>query len=170
MVCRLILNLHYESHVPALGSLIPFSEHPSELLNTISDLLYLLRLSYAFPVSPFHQLTTSVSELLIQLLAYVGDMSDVTTSQATELLSLVHEVLQAVALDENVRQALDSFLLSLSLILGDGTRQADEAEMFASFQLSTPSRHDTTGPNPSFDLLSGSLIMGRLVNYTKFSS
>ncbi|KAF8503938.1 mediator complex subunit Med5-domain-containing protein [Hysterangium stoloniferum] len=163
MVCRLILNLHYESHAPALGSLIPFAEHPSELLNTISDLLYLLRLSYEFSASPFHQLTTSASELLLQLLAYVGDMSDVTTSQATVLLSLVHVVLQVVTLDENVRNALDSFLLSLSLILGDGTRQADEAEMFASFQL-TPSRHETAGPNPSLDLLSGSLIMARLVS------
>jgi mediator of RNA polymerase II transcription subunit 5 len=162
MICRLILDLHYEGQGPPLGSLVPFSELPSELLHTISDALYLLRLSYEFPASPFHSLTATSSELLIHLLTCVGDMSDVLATQATVLLSVVHDVLQIVALQDNVRQALDSFLLSLSMLLGDGTKQAEEAEMFASFQL-TPGKLETGGPNPSLDLLTGSLIMGRLV-------
>ena len=167
MICRLILNLHYETQKPPLGSLIPFSELPSELLHTISDALYLLRLSYEFPASPFHSLTASASELLIILLTCVGDMSEVSATQATVLLSLVHDVLQVVALQHDVRQALDSFLLSLSMLLGDGTKQAEEAEMFASFQL-TPGKQEPVGPNPSLDLLTGSLIMSRLVCAIRF--
>lgn len=162
MVCRLILNLYYETQGPPLGSLISFSELPNDLLHIISDALYLLRLSYEFPDSPFHNLTTTVSELFVHLLSCVGDMSEVSATQATVLLSVVHDVLQVVALQDNVRQALDSFLLSLSLLLGDGTKQAEEAEMFASFQL-TPGKLETGGPNPSLDLLTGSLIMSRLV-------
>ena len=169
MICRLILNLHYETQGPPLGSLIPFSELPSELLHTISDALYLLRLSYEFPASPFHNLTASASELLILLLTCVGDMSEVSAAQATVLLSLVHDVLQVVALQHDVRQALDSFLLSLSMLLGDSTKQAEEAEMFASFQL-TPGKHESVGPNPSLDLLTGSLIMSRLVCASRASS
>lgn len=163
MICRLILNLHYETQSPPFGSLIPFSALPSEHLHIISDALYLLRLSYEFPASPFHSLTASASELLVLLLTCVGDMSEVSATQATMLLSVVHDVLQVVALQDNVRQALETFLLSLSMLLGDGTKQAEEAEtMFASFQM-TPGKHDTVGPNPSLDLLSGSLIIGRLV-------
>jgi len=163
MVCQLILNLHYESQAPPLGSLIPYSELPSELLDVISDSLDLLRLSYGFPASPFHRLTASASELLMLILSCVGDISEVSTAQATVLLSDVHDVLQIVALQPNVRQALDSFLLSLSMLLGDGTKQAEEAEMFASFQLS-PGKQDMVGPNPSLDLLTGSLLMARLVS------
>ncbi|KAF8585572.1 hypothetical protein K439DRAFT_1409940 [Ramaria rubella] len=163
MICRLILNLHYETQGPPLGSLIPFSELPSELLNTISDSLYFLRLSYEFSASPFHHLTASASELSILILSCVGDISEVSATQATVLLSVVHDVLQVVALEDNVRQALESFLLSLSMLPGDGTKQAEEAEMFASFQL-TPGKSETAGPNPSLDLLTGSLILGRLVS------
>jgi mediator of RNA polymerase II transcription subunit 5 len=163
MLCQLILNLHYESQAPPLGSLVPYSELLSELLDTISDSLYLLRLSYEFAASPFHHLTASASDLLILTLSCVVDMSEVSTAQATVLLSEVHDVLQIVSLQDNVRQALDSFLLSLSMLLGDGTKQAEEAEMFASFQL-TPGKQDVVGPNPSLDLLTGSLIMARLVS------
>lgn len=163
MICHLILSLHYESQVSPLGSLIPYSELPSELLGTISDSLYLLRLSYELPASPFHHLTASASELLIVILSCLGDISEVSNAQATIILSDVHDVLQVVALRADVRHALDSFLLSLSMLLGDGTKQAEEAELFASFQL-TPGKQDTVGSSQGLDLLTGSLAMARLVS------
>lgn len=149
--------------MPPSGSLIPYPTLPTQLLSTISDSLSLLRLSYEFSASPFHQLPTSAAELAILLLSCVGNLSNLTvsTTQVSILLTQVHEVFQVIPPGSDIRHALDSFLLVLSLLLGDGSRQAEEAEMFSNFQL-TP-RPDANGPNPSLDLLTGALIMNRLV-------
>ncbi|KIJ40133.1 hypothetical protein M422DRAFT_780814 [Sphaerobolus stellatus SS14] len=163
MICRLILDLHYGIHLGPLGSLVPYTESANDLLANISDAIYLLRISYDIPASPFHNLIGSSSNLLSLLLACIGDLTSASTAQLTLTLSSVHELLQIVTLEDNVRNDLDTLLLTLSLLLGDSTRQAEDAEMFANFQM-TPSRQDTTGPNPSFDILSGSLIMNRLVS------
>lgn len=163
MICRLILAMHYDSNMPPSGSLIPFPVLPAQLLSTISDALSLLRLSYEFTASPFHQLPTSAAELVMVLLSCVGSVSslNVSTTQVSILLSQVHEVLQVIPLETDIRHELDSFLLVLSLLLGDGSRQVEEAEIFSNFQL-TP-RPDANDPNPSLDLLTGALIMNRLV-------
>lgn len=162
MICRLILTLHYDSSLPPGGSLIPFSISPTQLLSIISDALSLLRLSYEFTVSPFHQLSSSASELVNLLLTCVGDISNASTTQVSILLSQVHELLQVNPLEPGIRHALDSFLLVLSLAFGDGSRQVEEAEIFSNFQL-TP-RPDSNDPNPSLDLLTGAMIMNRLVS------
>ncbi|GJJ08871.1 hypothetical protein Clacol_003091 [Clathrus columnatus] len=163
MICRLILILHYDSHMPASGSLVPYSAPPAELLSTISNSLSLLRLSYDFPTSPFHQLPTSAAELVILLFSCVENLSSlvVSTSQVSFLLSQVHEVLQVIPLGANIRHSLDSFLLALSLLLNEGFRPVEETQVFTNFQL-TP-RPDANESNLSMDLLTGTLIMNRLV-------
>jgi len=169
MICQLILELHYvEDADPVLnstrGSIMRFTAPPDEVLGLIAEGLYLLRYSYEISPSPFHNLSNSASSLLDLLVACVeGDtFSGASTPQVTLALSLAHELDQIMAVQENIKQHLNTLTVGLSMTLSDSSRQLENVEMFANFQ-TTPSRRDTSGPNPGLDLMTGSLIMNRLV-------
>lgn len=81
-LCRVALDAHYSSGLPPVGSVVPYGESPITILGTVQDALALLRTAHSLPMSHFHQLTASASELLILLLSCVSDISQVSTGSS----------------------------------------------------------------------------------------
>jgi len=79
-LCRLALDAHYSSGLPPVGSVVSYGESPITVLGTVQDALALLRTAHSLPMSPYHQLTTSASELVILLLSCVSDISQFSTA------------------------------------------------------------------------------------------
>ncbi|KAF8973994.1 hypothetical protein BDZ97DRAFT_1777866 [Flammula alnicola] len=143
-LCRIALDAHYSSGQPPIGSVVPFSESPTVVLGTVQDALALLRTAYSLPMSHFHQLTTSVSELVI--FSY-----PVSTAQA-----LVHF--------SDVRQVLDTFVMSLTLLIGDDVKAAREAQMMHTIQFAL-GKGDILGPSSDTDIITLGLLLNCMVTY-----
>ena len=75
MLCKVIIDAHYTSGLPPKSSLVSTSDPPTAVLGPIRDALALLRTAHALPISPFHNLTASVSELIILLLSCATDLT-----------------------------------------------------------------------------------------------
>lgn len=118
------------------GSATPFHDRPSLALEALQDAIALLTTALALPVSHFHQVTGSASELLLMLISCISDVSQVSTAQALILLADVNNLLlHGIALPPNVRQALEEFAMSLYLIIGDDAKAAREAQLMHTLQL-----------------------------------
>ncbi|KAJ7631007.1 hypothetical protein FB45DRAFT_554296 [Roridomyces roridus] len=159
MLCRVALDAHYSSGLLPEAALL--SDGPMAVSNTLQDALALLRVAYDLPISHFHQLGTSVSELVI-LLFSAADMAQVPTSQATVLLSDLTSMINHNSISQDVRQALESFALPLSFLMGDDAKVAPEAHLVHSFQLAL-GKSDMLGPNSNTDIISFSLTLSYLV-------
>ncbi|KAF9481359.1 hypothetical protein BDN70DRAFT_876312 [Pholiota conissans] len=159
-LCRIALDAHYASGQPPMGSVVPFSESPSVVLQTIQDALALLRTAYSLPMSHFHQLTTSVAELVMLLVSCVPDPSQVSTAQALVHYSDVDNLLTNCRLSPDLRQVLETFALSLTLLIGDDVKAAREAQMMHTIQF-TLGKGDILGPSSDTDIIT----LGLLLNY-----
>ena len=162
ILCRIALDAHYSSGRPPIGSVVPFSEPSSVILGTVQDGLALLRTAYSFPISHFCQLTTSASELVILLLSCVSDLSQVSTAQAMVYFEDVNNLLTNYRLTADVRQVLDTFLMSLTLLIGDDAKAAREAQMTHTIQFSL-NKGDILGPSSDTDIISLGLLLNYLV-------
>ncbi|KAF8168029.1 mediator complex subunit Med5-domain-containing protein [Crassisporium funariophilum] len=160
-LCRIALDAHYSSGQPASGSVVPLSESSTVTLGTVQDALALLRTAYSLPISHFHQLTTSVSELVILLLSCVSDLSQVSTAQALVHFGDVTDLLSNYQLAPDVRRVLDSFVVSLTLLIGDDVKAAREAQMMHTMQFAL-GKGDILGPSSDTDIIT----LGLLFNYT----
>jgi mediator of RNA polymerase II transcription subunit 5 len=74
----------------------------------------------------------------------------------------VNELLSTAQLPLNVRGALDTFQVSLSLSIGDGAKVAREQQLMQTMQLAT-GKGDIMGPNSETDIVSCSLALQNLV-------
>ncbi|KAF8216143.1 hypothetical protein K438DRAFT_1800130 [Mycena galopus ATCC 62051] len=157
MLCRVALDAHYSSGLP---SVLSFTDTPMTVSNTLQDALALLRVAHELPISHFHQLTTSASELVILLFSAV-DMSQVAPSQAMALFGEASSMLAHSSISPDVRQVLESFALSLGLLIGDDTKAAPEVHMMHSFQFFGKS--DTVASSSNTDTVSFSLALSYLV-------
>lgn len=165
MLCRLILEEHYASALPPEQSLLgPQNATTSKVLDLVDGALGLLRISYTLPTSSFHNPIPSASQLVMLLLSCVSDMTSVTTAQARKLFLVVNEILQMIQLDGELRAVLESLSLSLSLILGDDAKMAQELQQTQSLQLSL-GKGDVFGPNSQTDIVSCSLLLRSLVRH-----
>jgi mediator of RNA polymerase II transcription subunit 5 len=162
MLCRVALDAHYSSGLPPVGSVVPYSESPIVVLGTVQDALVLLQTAHSLPISHLHQLTTSASELLILLLSSVTDMSQVSTAQAMVHFSYANDMLQTIRLSTDVRQVLETFVLSLSLLIGDDAKIAREAQMMQSIQIAL-GKGELLGSNSDTDIITFSLVLNHLV-------
>lgn len=171
MLCRVALDAHYSSGLPPIGSVVSYSESPIVVLGTVQDALALLRTAHSLPLSHFHQLTTSASELVILLLSCVSDMSQVSTAQAMVHFGDANDLLQNFRLSSDVRQVLETFVLSLSLLIGDDAKAAREAQMMHTIQLAL-GKGDILGPSSNADIITFSLVLHHFVSfkYPLFSS
>ncbi|KAJ6575197.1 mediator complex subunit Med5-domain-containing protein [Mycena capillaripes] len=158
MLCRVALDRHYSSGLP---SGLSFSDTPMTVSNTLQDALALLRVAHELPMSHFHQLTTSASELVI-LLFSCADMSQVPPSQAMVLLADAGSMISHNSISQNVRQVLESFALSLGLLVGDDAKVVPEAHLMHSFQFAL-GKSDTLGSSSNTDTVSFSLTLNYLV-------
>ncbi|KAI0830678.1 mediator complex subunit Med5-domain-containing protein [Trametes gibbosa] len=133
MLCRVVLEQHYASGMPTIGSLVPYGEPVSRLLNTIQNSMSLLHTAHELPAGHFHQmqLTTSASMLLVLLIACLGDPAqlNISTPQALMHFAQANDLLQNPRLDHDVRPVLESFAISLHLLAGDDARVAREAQI-----------------------------------------
>lgn len=161
-LCRIALDAHYSSGSAPVGSVVPYEESPITVLGTVQDALALLRTAHSLPMSHFHQLTTSASELVILLLSCVSDISQVSTAQAMVHFADANDLLQNFRLASDVRQVLETFVLSLSLLIGDDAKAAREAQIMHSIQLAL-GKGDVHGPNTDTDVITFSLAFNHLV-------
>lgn len=161
-LCRIALDFHYSSGQPPLGSVVPSSESVTVILGTVLDALALLRTAYSLPISHFHQLTTSASELVILLLSCVSDISQVSHAQAVVYYHDVQELCTnySFRLTADVRQVLDTFVMSLTLLLGDDGKARREAQSIPTIQFSL-GKGDIVGPSSDTDIIT----LGLLLNY-----
>lgn len=137
LLCRVALDAHYSSGLSPIGSIVSFTETPVTILNTIHDAMELLRASYTeLSISHSHQIISSASELLVLLLPCVSDYSQIPHAQAAMHYSNAHRLLTIpYRLEPEVRQMLESYLVALSISMGDDTKAAEEAQMIQSMQL-----------------------------------
>ncbi|OCB85645.1 hypothetical protein A7U60_g7295 [Sanghuangporus baumii] len=163
MLCRLIQEEHYASALPPEQSLLSAQNaSTSKVLDLVNGALGFLRVSYTLPTSSFHNPIPSTSQLVMLLLSCVSDMTSVTTAQARQLFLEVNETLQMIQLDGELRAVLESFALSLSMILGDDAKMAQELQQTQSLQLSL-GKGDVFGPNSQTDIVTCSLMLRSLV-------
>ncbi|KAG7450430.1 uncharacterized protein BT62DRAFT_978575 [Guyanagaster necrorhizus] len=158
MLCRIALDSHYSSGSPPMGSVVPYGESAIIIVGTVQDALALLRTAHALPLTHFHQLTTSASELVILLLS-------LSTTQASIQLQDITEILQNFRLTPVVRQALDNYMVSLSFLTGDNAKAAREAQMMHSLQVAL-GKDDVSGPNSDTDVITFGLELHHLVTHT----
>ncbi|KIK93655.1 hypothetical protein PAXRUDRAFT_144629 [Paxillus rubicundulus Ve08.2h10] len=163
MLCRVALDAHYASGMPALGSLLHPVSPQTVVLATVHDALFFLRQAYSLSSSSFHRLTTSASELVALLLSCVTDVSQISTAQAMIYFGDANDLLHSVRLSPNVRQALETFALSLSLLIGDDAKAAREAQMIHSMQLAL-GRSDMLGSNLEADSITCGLLLQGLIS------
>ncbi|XP_006454397.1 hypothetical protein AGABI2DRAFT_214397 [Agaricus bisporus var. bisporus H97] len=137
LLCRVALDAHYSSGLSPIGSIVSFTETPVTILNTIHDAMELLRASYTeLSISHSHQIISSASELLVLLLSCVSDYSQIPHAQAAMHYTNAHRLLTIpYRLEPEVRQMLESYLVALSISMGDDTKAAEEAQMIQSMQL-----------------------------------
>ncbi|KAI0963789.1 hypothetical protein AcW1_000766 [Taiwanofungus camphoratus] len=162
MLCRVALDSHYASGMPALGSIVPYSESTIELLGTVQNAMALLRTAHSLPLTHYHQLILSASELLVLLLSCVTDVSQISTAQAMVHFADASDMLQVLRLTPNVRGGLETFALSLSLLLGDDAKAAREAQMMHTLQLAL-GKGDVLGSSSDTDIVTCSLLLHNLV-------
>lgn len=162
LLVRLILDLHYASQLSALGSIVAFSEPVIGVLSMVQDGLWLIRAAYSLPISSFHQPLQPICQLLALVLSCVGDMSQVSTTDAMACFADASDILHTLTFQTELRHSLDMFLVSLNLVLGDEAKVAREAELIHAMQMAI-GRYDIVAPEVGSDLVSGGLIVHHLV-------
>ncbi|KAF8807476.1 hypothetical protein BYT27DRAFT_7223294 [Phlegmacium glaucopus] len=163
-LCRIALDAHYTSGQPPIGSIVPFSESSIVTIGTVHDALALLRTAHTLSISHFHQLTASASELVVLLLSCVSDLSQLSTAQAMVYFNEVTFLLTHYRLSPQVRQELDSFVVSLTILIGDDAKAAREAQMMQNLQFAL-GKGDISGPNSDGDMTTLGLVLNTMVTY-----
>lgn len=163
MLCRIALDAHYSSQMPPIGSIVSFSESPIVILGIVQDALAMLRTAHSPTTTHSNQLLASASELVIILLSCVTDMSQVSTAQAMVHFADTNDMLLTLRLSPDVRQILETFILSLSLIIGDDAKAAREAQMIHSLQMPL-GKNDILGPSSDADTVTCSFLLHHLVS------
>ncbi|KAF8622908.1 hypothetical protein AX15_006669 [Amanita polypyramis BW_CC] len=165
-LCRITIDSHY---APGAATILSVSEPLNKTMNTIQDALALLRTAHSLPMSHSTQLTNSVSELLMLLLSCISDMSQIPVRQAIVFLSDANELLQNFRLLPDVRHMLETFVLSLSLLIGDDAKAATEAQLLHTLHYSGSfSKGDGIGSSGDADIVTFSLVLHHLVTYRAY--
>ncbi|KAG1761900.1 mediator complex subunit Med5-domain-containing protein [Suillus occidentalis] len=164
MLCQLALSTHYTgtSGLSHAGSIISSADSQTPVLSKVQDVLALLRIAHSLPPSNFHHLIASTSDLAILLLSCITDMSQVTAAQAMIYLGDANDVLQSLRLLPELRQVLEGFVLSLSLLMGDDAKAVRDAQMLHAMQL-TMGKNDVLGANVETDTVTCGLLLQSLV-------
>lgn len=79
------------------------------------------------------------------------------------------DILQDGRLTPRVRQALETHVLALSMLLGDDAKAAREAQMMHTLQLAM-GKGDIVGPNSDTDITSCGLLLQSLVSLFVYPS
>ena len=162
ILCKVVLDEHDASDPLALRPILSAKMAPLSIFATIHDAVVLLKTAFTFPASSFHKLTASASELLTLLISCASDFSQLTTGQAMNYWNDITE-LQQMPLEPHVRQVLDNFTFSLSLVLGDDAKINREAQMMHSIQMSLGNKTDSLAPASEYETTTFCLLFDNLV-------
>ncbi|KDQ16801.1 hypothetical protein BOTBODRAFT_240711 [Botryobasidium botryosum FD-172 SS1] len=169
IICRLVLNSHYTTNSPSpLGTLISSSAPISFTLDIIQKSLQFLRKSYTLPQSHIHPLTQSASELVRLLLSSIREYDNASQKSAAQSAQLVAEINQTLQmpLTMEVRQTLETWLLSSSLLISSGPDPGSApVDLYAGFQSSLPSARMSGVSSADSDLAAHSLLLQQLLVY-----
>lgn len=125
LLCRLALDTHYANpSTTPIGSIVATSDPPVIVLGSIHDSLTLLRSALSSPISRFHQLSTSAAGLVVLLLSCLRDMSQITNGQVMLTFAVATDIMPNIRLQPEVRQVIENFVISSSLVIGDETKAA----------------------------------------------
>ncbi|KAK7465624.1 hypothetical protein VKT23_005597 [Stygiomarasmius scandens] len=160
-LCRIALDEHYASD-RSDNSLIVYGQSSLAILGLVQDALALFRTAHSLPLSHFHQLVTSSSELVLILLSCIPDISQIPTAQAMVHFADVSDIIQNFQLTTELRQSLESFALTLSIIVGDDVKVAREAQMMHSMQLAF-GKGDIVGSSSNTDTITLSLVLHHIM-------
>ncbi|KAF5377593.1 hypothetical protein D9615_005338 [Tricholomella constricta] len=153
------------NYASGTGSRISSSE-PRE--NSSKDeevnLEYLRNVILQFLENKEMRLTASASEVVILLLSCVSDISQVSTAQAMVHFADANDLLQNFRLTPDARQVLETFVISLSLLIGDDAKAAREAQIMHTIQLAL-GKGNIHGPSSDTDIITFSLVLQHLVSY-----
>ncbi|KAI0094740.1 mediator complex subunit Med5-domain-containing protein [Irpex rosettiformis] len=164
ILCKTVLEYHYMSGLPPNGSVVSFNDSPGMILRTVQNGVKLVQTACTLPTSPYHQVSTSSSELLILLMSTITDVSQISTTDAILFLDAANPLMQLPQLSEDVRHVLENFSLSLTYILGDDAKAAHEAQMMHTLQLAL-GKNDIGGSNADRDIITCSLLLYNLVSH-----
>ncbi|KAJ3813742.1 mediator complex subunit Med5-domain-containing protein [Lentinula aff. lateritia] len=165
MLCRIALDAHYSSGQPnPIGSVVAFDESPIVVLGVVQDALLLLEIAHTLPVSHFHQLTTSSSELLIRKSFPFASHPDFDPPAHPVHYETANDLLLNFQLSPGLREVLEHFERQLRKLMGDDAKLAREAQMMHTMQL-TLGRGDIVGSSSNNDLVSLSLTLHALINF-----
>ncbi|KAF9056240.1 hypothetical protein BJ165DRAFT_1522179 [Panaeolus papilionaceus] len=167
-LCRIVLDAYYASGLPSpRGFIVSGHESPAAMASFLQDGLVLLRTAYSLPISHFHPVTTSVSEFIALLTACITSLSQFPPVQATACFSDLNELLTNYPLLPNLRQALDSLMLTLSVTFGDDLKVIQHTQIpHAPLPTSSGSKADVFGPSSDTDIISLGLLLNHLVTTT----
>lgn len=163
MLCKVVLETHYASRMQPIGSIVAADEQPINVLSTIHDAILLLKMAYTLPPSEFHHLTLTTSELLTMLLSCTSDFTPLSTGQAMSYFTETTDLLQVLQLSQGLRHSLENFALSLSLVLGDDSKVAREAQMMHPIQMTLGSKPNLLTATTENDTVTFSLFFHHLV-------
>uniref|UniRef100_A0A0W0G2M6 Mediator of RNA polymerase II transcription subunit 5 n=1 Tax=Moniliophthora roreri TaxID=221103 RepID=A0A0W0G2M6_MONRR len=164
MLCRIALDAHYASGLPAIGSLVAAEDSLMDILSIVQDALALLRTAHSVRMTHFHQLTTSASELVVALLTCIPDLSQLPTGQAMVHFADVNDLLQNFRLTPELRQLLETFFFSLSLVIGDEAKSTREAQMIQTVPM-VRGKGELVGMGSNTDIVTLSLILNHIVTF-----
>lgn len=164
VLCRIALDAHYASGMPPLGSLLPSASSQTLILAVVNDALAFLRQAYSFPPSGFHSLSATASELISLVLPCVPDVLQMSTTQAMICFGDANDLLHSVRLSPEIHQVLETFVFSLSLLIGDDVKAAREAQIIHT-QLAL-GKSDMLGSNLEADFISCGLLLQSFVSHS----
>lgn len=142
-----------------MGSIVLVAEPATRILGTAQYAMGLLRTSFMFPESHFHQLTTSASELLVLLTSCVSDPTQISATQALLFAREAHNIVQNFRLSGDVRHVLEQFLMRLDY---DESLPMD-AQMLPAFQFALGRTDTVLSASSDTDIVTCSLVLTHLV-------
>ena len=164
MLCRLAIDCRFTAGMPSVPPSSPFGQPQSQLVN-VHNAISLLHLAYSSTSTHFHPLTESASELLLMLLETINHDTQFSSHELAPLLSSGQDLLAHYRLPTGLQQVLESYLLSLAVLLQDekATRQA---QVMHTLQMAI-GKGDIAGSNSmSTDIVMCGLILHALVSQT----
>ncbi|KAI0067732.1 hypothetical protein BV25DRAFT_1819150 [Artomyces pyxidatus] len=161
-LCRIAVESPLSSASSSATAALVFSEGADAILSTIRDALVLLRTAYTLPTSHFHRLLESVGELLMVLLNTFMDSGKCSSTQAIACIDDAKGILQLFPLNQDVREALEHFVVSLTLVAEEDPTATREVQMMHNIQ-SSLAKGDVLAPGSDTDEVSCGLILYHLV-------
>lgn len=163
MLCRLAAESQYAAPISSTSytgsTLRPFPEQLTNVQNAVS----LLQMEYSSPTQ-FHPVTNSASQLLLMILPTIDDVAQRPRHELSTLYGAVQGLLNnSYRVPMDVKQFLENYLLSLSVLLHDD-KATQQAQAMHTVHLPMGKSDIGGGNYMSSDLIMCGLVLHSLVS------